>query len=130
MAVSISSLVTGGICEWAGGGARRPRDFALIERLFRRALALYREVYGPAHPTVAWVLDRIGFVQHTLGRLDEAESYYLRSLAAWKASGTPVTARVEITLLNLAVVYNTTGRDRLGEAVLAHYDPERLEAGR
>jgi hypothetical protein len=109
---------------------RRPRDFALIERLYGRALVLYIEVHGPAHPMVAWMLDRLGYVCHAQGLLDEAETYYLRSLSAWKQSGTPMSARVELTMLNLAVVYDVTGRDRLGEAILSHYDPTWKRAGR
>lgn len=59
--------------------------FADSERVLRRALALYEESQGVAHPDAAKCLQSIGAVLAHQGKFDEAEAALLRALAAWKA---------------------------------------------
>src|SRR5438105_9680125 len=50
------------------------------EALFRQAVALAEEAFGPNHLEVAAMLNNLAVLCKYIGRLDEAESLYQRAL--------------------------------------------------
>ncbi len=106
-----------------GIAAIRPKDgppnYARAEIALREAVSLLRgtEEVNPAVLAVAF--DKLGWVCDAQGRDDDAESYYLRSLAAQKAAGWPPVVCDELTMLRLAQLYRRRGQPVLGKAVLA-----------
>jgi eukaryotic-like serine/threonine-protein kinase len=65
--------------------------------LYRRTLALDRQVYGNAHPRVADDLANLGTAEATLGRLPEAESLYREAvgiLKSWYGPDHPETVQL------------------------------------
>jgi tetratricopeptide (TPR) repeat protein len=70
----------------------------------QKALRLARQAFGAMNPRVAVVLSNLGGVSRLLGRLDEAESYYLEALAIDQlaygdAHGETLTDRTNLALL-------------------------------
>ena len=49
--------------------------------MYRKALPIYREVYGPEHPEVAAVINNLGRTALMTGRIDEAEPLLRQALA-------------------------------------------------
>ena len=54
--------------------------YAAAEDLFRRVLAMHRQLYGPRHPLVADDLINVGAVRHDLGYYPEAEQLQRQAL--------------------------------------------------
>lgn len=102
----------------------RPRRLDDAELHFRKALGILEEVLPSPHPRISYALDRIGLVCHLQGRLDEAEDFYLRSLAILGHAGPP-TKWNELTLINLAVLYGSQGRRWEQEQVMRRLEGEK-----
>jgi eukaryotic-like serine/threonine-protein kinase len=67
------------------------------DSLYKRALAMDRELYGAVHPLVADDLYSLGLVQHDLGQDSEAEQYYRQALEidqSWYGKEHPDTALI------------------------------------
>lgn len=90
----------------------------VAEQLFREALDKLTPGVGSEHPMVGYALDRVGLACQLQGNDDEAEGFYLRSLALQQAGRRPPTMWTEVTLLNLAILYGRQGKHGLHEAVL------------
>jgi len=67
------------------------------DSLYKRALAMDRELYGAVHPRVADDLYNLGLIQHDLGHDADAEQYYRQALAtkqSWYGNEHPDTALI------------------------------------
>ena len=53
---------------------------------YRRSVGLWRDILGPAHPSVATLLVNLGEIYVQLGRLDEAEPVFRQALTIIEAS--------------------------------------------
>jgi tetratricopeptide (TPR) repeat protein len=89
-------------------------QFRAAEPLYRRALAIDEQSYGPDHPEVATDLNNLAELLRDTNRLAEAEPLYRRALAISEQSYGPDHPTVAIRLNNLAGLLRAT--NRLGEA--------------
>ena len=85
-------------------------DFSTAEALFRRALKITEQSYGPDHPNVATGLNNLAELLRATNRLDEAEHLYRRALEIDEASHGPDHPNVAIRLNNLAGLLRATNR--------------------
>jgi CHAT domain-containing protein/tetratricopeptide (TPR) repeat protein len=94
----------------------RAGNYAQAIPIAQRVVAIYEATYGPNHVKVAWALDNRALLYKSLGRYNEAEQDYNRSLAIYEsASNHPEVARA---LTNLGVVYDEQGRYADAEPLL------------
>jgi eukaryotic-like serine/threonine-protein kinase len=87
---------------------------AQADALYRRALAMDRQLYGDLHPRVADDYYGVGLLQHDLGRDAEAERYFrdaLRVKKSWYGNDHPDTA-----LITAAVGQSLMYQGRFDEA--------------
>ena len=84
------------------------------EPLYRRALAIDEQAYGPGHPRVAIDLNNLAQLLKATNRLNEAEPPMRRALAIDEQAYGPGHPRVAIDLNNLAQLLQAT--NRLNEA--------------
>jgi tetratricopeptide (TPR) repeat protein len=56
---------------------------------YRRSVALWRDILGPAHPSVATLLVGLGQIYLQLGHLDEAEPLFRQALTIIESSKAP-----------------------------------------
>jgi tetratricopeptide (TPR) repeat protein len=89
------------------------------EPLYRRALAIAEESYGPDHPTVAIRLNNLAGLLRATNRLSEAEPLYRRALAIGEKSYGPGHPYVAIDLWGLAVLLEATSRRAEAEPLMA-----------
>ena len=59
------------------------------EDAFNKAIDLYKIRYGANHSNVAIALERIGQIRFYLGKLEEAEEYYLKVLKMYRSRKMP-----------------------------------------
>jgi len=81
--------------------------YAIADSLYRRALAMDRQLYGAVHPRVADDLYSIGAVQHDLGNDRQAEQYYRQALGikqSWYGKEHPDSALM-MAALGESLVY-------------------------
>ncbi len=92
---------------------RKPesRDLDRGERCFRQALELLSGLLDDTDPKISYALDRLGVTCHMRGQYELAERYYLRSLDCLERGGWPASAWNEVTMLNLAILYGSQGRN-------------------
>ena len=96
---------------------REKTNPALAERRCRQALSLLVPAVGDEHPFTAAALDALAWALDLQKRNQEAETYYLRSLAAQQAAGWPPTVCGDLTGLRLMGLYGRMGEHRLKRAV-------------
>jgi len=96
---------------------RDKTNAALAERRCRQALSLLVPAVGHAHPFTAAALDALAFALDLQRRDQEAETFYLHSLAAQQAAGWPPTVCDDLTGLRLMQLYGRMGKHRLKGAV-------------
>jgi len=87
------------------------------DALYRRALAMDRQLYGDIHPRVADDYYGVGLLQHELGRDAEAERYFreaLRVKQSWYGKDHPDTA-----LITAAVGQSLVYQGKFDEAAQA-----------
>ena len=89
-------------------------DYAQAEPLYRRALAIDEESFGPGHPKVATDLNNLAQLLKATNRLAEAEPLMRRALAIDEESFGPGHPNVATALNNLALLLQAT--NRLAEA--------------
>jgi tetratricopeptide (TPR) repeat protein len=92
------------LARWEGGNKEE-----VAEECFREALFHMYPTVEHTHPLVVYAYDRIGYACHAQGRLDEAEELYLTSIELSRYKTQP-TIWNEMTLLNLAILYNDQNR--------------------
>jgi tetratricopeptide (TPR) repeat protein len=88
------------------------------EAIYRHALAVFEQSFGPNHYEVAATLHNLAAVLCARGDLDEAEPLYQRALAIREnllGAGSPDAA---LTRNNLGALLNLTGRPREAAALL------------
>jgi len=90
---------------------------ALAERRCRQALSLLVPAVGDGHPFTAAAFDALAWSLDLQKRDQEAETFYLRSLAAQQAAGWPPTVCDDLTGLRLMQLYGRMGKHRLKRAV-------------
>jgi serine/threonine protein kinase/tetratricopeptide (TPR) repeat protein len=100
-------------------------DFVEAERYLERALELKRQIYGVDHPDVAATLANLGAAAYGRGDAARAEPLYREALAIQRAR-IPDSGRLGVTLSNLALLLQETGRYDDAEALYL----EDLERGR
>jgi serine/threonine-protein kinase len=89
----------------------------------RQALALYKQVYGDAHPLVSDCLINLGAIQYERGRYPEAERYYRQAIAITKAWFGEDHYKTAANLTMLSRVLNRTAerqaeaRELIGQAL-------------
>ena len=85
-------------------------DYALSERMSRRALAIDESASGPGHPRVALRLNNLALLLRNTNRLEEAEPLMRGALAIDEAAYGPDHPNVAIRLSNLAALLLDTNR--------------------
>ena len=83
---------------------------AEAEPLYRRALAIKEQVYGPEHADVALGLNNLAVLLSELGKHAEAEPLHRRALAISEQVYGSAHASVATSLNNLALLLNELGR--------------------
>ena len=76
--------------------------YADAEPLYQRALAIWEDALGPAHPDVATSLNNLAGLYYAQGQYAEAEPLYRRALAIWEKALGPEHPKVAANLNNLA----------------------------
>ncbi len=89
-------------------------EWSLAEPMYRRALAIDEQSYGPDHPEVATDLNNLAELLRATNRLAEAEPMYRRALSIDEQSYGPDHPNVATDLNNLAGLLRAT--NRLAEA--------------
>ncbi|MFZ3214724.1 MAG: tetratricopeptide repeat protein [Candidatus Acidiferrales bacterium] len=77
------------------------------EAINRRALAMYKQIYGDRHPRVADILINLGAIRYDLGHYAEAEQYDRQALdivQEWYGKDNPQTA-TDLTILARALIH-------------------------
>lgn len=100
---------------WARHGERRG-DLTEAETCFGKALEILRDAVGNGHPQLALAWDRLGVLYEELDDAEEAETCYLRSLAAQQAAGWASVAG-GLTVRRLGRLYGRLGRHDLQVAL-------------
>ncbi len=77
--------------------------------IWRKAVELSENEFGPSDPTTAALLDALAQSYHLQGRYADAAPLYNRSLAIEEKALGPEHPEVAAALNNLAVVYHETG---------------------
>ena len=91
--------------------------YADAEPLYKRALAIYEEAFGPDHPNVAGSQNNLATLYDDQGRYAEAERLYKRSLAIREKTLGPDHPDVALSLNNLGHLYITQGRHAEAEPI-------------
>jgi tetratricopeptide (TPR) repeat protein len=89
---------------------RNAARLAEAESLYRRALTIGEESYGPNHPTVGVFLSNLADLLRTTNRSAEAEPLSRRALAIAETNYGPNHPTVAIRLNNLALLLKYTNR--------------------
>jgi tetratricopeptide (TPR) repeat protein len=111
---TLSTRLMGGLARYLR--ARGVWDDA--ERLYRRALAIDLQGYGPDHPSVATHLNDLAQVLQATNRLAEAEPLMRRVLAIDTKRDGPDHPNVAIDLANLALLLKATNRSAEAEPLM------------
>ena len=77
--------------------------------VWRKALQLGENEFGPDHPNIAALLDALAQTYHRQGRYDAAEPLYKRALAIWEKALGPDHPDVAMSLNNLAELHGERG---------------------
>jgi len=80
---------------------------AIADSLYRRGLAMDRQLYGAVHPRIADDFYNLGTLQHDLGNDRQAEQYYRQALGikqSWYGKEHPDTA-IMMAAVGQALVY-------------------------
>ena len=80
------------------------------EPIYRRALAVFEQAYGPEHYEVAATLHNLAAVQATLGQPEAAEHHYRRALAIKEKLLGGESPDIALTRNNLGKLLNSLGR--------------------
>jgi eukaryotic-like serine/threonine-protein kinase len=64
--------------------ARHP-DYSQAEAVYRKAIAMYRGLFGDAHPYLAAALKDLAILEHTRGRHDEAAKLFSEALGIFES---------------------------------------------
>jgi eukaryotic-like serine/threonine-protein kinase len=103
------------------------------ERYHQKALDMRLAEVGPDHPYTAICYNNLATAQSALGKMDEAEANYRRSIAIWEKQGTRNTDLAE-GYHNLAIFLEALGRAResadYNRKALAVYRELGLEGSR
>jgi tetratricopeptide (TPR) repeat protein len=97
---------------------RSKARFAEAEPLFRRALAIREEIYGPLHVDVAQSVHNLAILLHDTNRLVETETLYLRALAISEASIGPDCPQTAVCLNSLGDLLRETNRPGEAEPII------------
>jgi hypothetical protein len=95
-----------------------PRDLVKANLALREASGLVPRRTSREDPLLAVIYDNLGWVCDELGWDEQAETYYLESLASQERAGWPPVVCDEWTLLRLAHVYARNGKRGLQLATL------------
>jgi tetratricopeptide (TPR) repeat protein len=97
---------------YAMGRAQRGlHEYAPAEAAYQRALAILEKSGPDARRQLAATLNGLGEIRQLQGRLNDAESYFLRELALLEQIAGPDQPEIAQTLSNsLAAVYRAAGR--------------------
>jgi tetratricopeptide (TPR) repeat protein len=85
-------------------------QYAEVEPLYKRALAIREEVLGEKHPDTAQSLNNLGLLYKIQGKYAEAELLYERALAIYEEVLGEKHHDTALSLNNLAGLYYTQGK--------------------
>ena len=88
------------------------------ERLFRSALATYRQALGDEHPTIGQCLNDLGLVTSLADRLEEAEAFHRQALQLRQKVLEETHVDIAQSLLNLGRLLIRAGRFEPGGELL------------
>jgi len=88
----------------------RKQRFQEAASAYRRSVGLWRDILGPAHPTVATLLVSLGQIYVHLDQLQEAEPVFRQALTIIESNRTVDDARVAEALEDYAVRLRASGR--------------------
>jgi serine/threonine-protein kinase len=120
----MTSLATA--LAYQAGGSGNDSGFAEAEGLLRKALAIREATLGAAHPEVAGVLDALGNILSTRGKVREALAAQQRAVEIYRGTFGEVHARTAGALYRLATIHWTLndveGALRTARSALRTYD--------
>ncbi len=87
------------------------------EPLLEEALAIRRRVSGPAHSQVGNILNQLGMIRHSQGRLDEAERLYREAVDVQRRALGDLHPLTASSLHNVAALLRKRGRLEESEAL-------------
>lgn len=106
------------VCNVVGDLAQAVANEAEAESLYRRALAIAEEAYGPEHPATAMALNNIGVFYREQSRPEEAEPPMRRALRIRErtdGSGSPLAAQ---SLCSLGMIAADRGEMSIAESLV------------
>ncbi len=92
------------------------KQFAESDRLYRKALAIYRKLYGKNDPKVADYLERVGYYHYEQKEYDHAEPYYKEALRLWERIYKPDSLELCPHLVKQGRLYQAWGKSDKAEA--------------
>ena len=79
------------------------------EAAYQQALTIREQALGPAHPSVAVMLNKLGLLYSAQGNYAQAEPLYQRALAILEQALGPAHPSVVVILNNLGILYAAQG---------------------
>lgn len=90
-------------------------DYAKVEPLYRRALAIFEKVLEPEHPNFGDIYNNLAALYYTTGDYERAEVFYRRGLAIREKAFGPEHTAVASSLNNLAGTFLDRGMNEQAE---------------
>ena len=90
-------------------------------KLYQQALALWQELLGDRHPSVATSLNNLAVLYYSQGRYEAAEPLYQQALALRQELLGDRHPDVAQSLNNLAALYKSQGRYEAAEPLYQPY---------
>jgi tetratricopeptide (TPR) repeat protein/transcriptional regulator with XRE-family HTH domain len=114
---SMMSAEAAQLLKHAGVYLQRGRgDYPQAERLFKKAIVMYRRVLGAEHPELASCLNKLAVLYRFEEKLAQAERLHLRALAIREQTLDPMDPVLAESYNNLSVLYMDMGQSKWEQA--------------
>jgi len=103
-----------------GAILRTTGQYPEAERMLQDGLAMYRQLLGEQHPSVAYAWVHLGHLHYLEGNYPEAETEARKSLAIYEATLPKGHGALSSPYTLLGLILNKTGRSAEAEPMLRH----------